>query len=190
MQTNPNPPAPPVQIPDHAAPPPPAAPVAPGFTRDAAGKVTYVGEVAAPAPSAPVKPAPVQTQKPSLGRIVLYRLTALDVEAIHRQRGSRPSRQPDPIPPPGLYFDRAHNTFTDVPQPPSVPPPIVPGTSYNESFAGDLAPMLIVGVSEKADKSVTADGHVFLNGPDGLWVKGVSETDDERAGFYTWPVKA
>jgi hypothetical protein len=113
------------------------------------------------------------TQTPTIGRIVHYKLSTQDAEAINRRRkDSREHWQRTPgvtVKPTG---DQRH--------------------VGNAALPGDVFPMLITRIwgldldiqASTAERLV--NGQVFLDGNDVLWATSVHEGDGERQ--YSWPV--
>jgi hypothetical protein len=103
--------------------------------------------------------------KPSIGRIVHYKLTESDVDRIVRRRTDA---------------ERYYHPSTGV---------HVAGHGEqrhvgNVPAAGDIFPMMIVRVWNDTH----VNGQVFLDGNDVLWVTSVRE-DADRAGAFTWPTR-
>ncbi|WP_413600836.1 hypothetical protein [Curtobacterium sp. Curtsp57] len=101
--------------------------------------------------------------KPSIGRIVHFRISADDAARINKRReDSAIHRHPQP----GVHS---------------------PGTGEqhhigNAAREGDIYPMIIVRVWNDS----LVNGQVLLDGNDVLWVTSVSEGDAPHS--YAWPV--
>lgn len=110
--------------------------------------------------------------KPNPGRIVLYRLTAEDVESINRRR------------------DDFNRTMAGDPE--NKHPAWVPGAVAhygNRVSVGDYWPMIIVRrwTDEFGPGEHGVNGQVILDGSDTLWVTSVKQGDGN--GTWTWPVR-
>ena len=101
--------------------------------------------------------------KPTIGRIVHYKLTETDAERANRRRHS------DTI---GQRI--ADGTWPEGAQ----------AHAGNRANAGDVAPALIVRVLNEDDNSAV-NLQAFLDGNDVLWV--TSATCGESAGQFAWP---
>jgi hypothetical protein len=116
--------------------------------------------------------------KPSIGRIVHYKLTAADVAAINRRRTTGASilerikaastlfqalKLQEPIPPTWPLGAQAHI-----------------GNAVSE---GGVYPMLIVAVHSESH----VNGQVFLDGNDVFWALTVAE--GETPGTFSWPTR-
>ncbi|MCZ4066445.1 hypothetical protein O1W71_02025 [Microbacterium sp. H37-C3] len=101
----------------------------------------------------------------AVGRIVHYKLSEQDAEAINRRRSDRLAYQSNPYNDPRVAYKptgfQVHHG--------------------NPAAAGDVLPMLIVRVWN--DEVV--NGQVFLDGNDSLWVTSVPSGDGQRR--WTWP---
>lgn len=107
------------------------------------------------------------TAIPTIGRIVLYKLTAAQAEAINRSRDAlrrgRYDGQPTHIAAPGAQLHCG-----------------------NEVSEGDEYPMIITRVwGEQPDSYV--NGQVMLDGNDLLWATSVKI--GEGTGSWRWPVR-
>lgn len=100
----------------------------------------------------------------TIGRIVIYRLTEADVEAVHRRRTTR-----------GSIIERIRQNLWPLGAQAHI---------GNKVDVGQAFPMLIVRVW-------TADcvnGQVFLDGNDVLWVSSVlSDFGTDMHGRWHWP---
>ena len=151
--------------------------------------------VDAPPPFVPEPPTRIVKAGLGLGRIVLYRVSQVDVDRIHSQRGSRSTRASVPYQAlDGTYYDPAHGTYSS--NPPALPAPIQSSTPagvvnnnfHAESFAGDFYPMILTRVNTETGE---VNGQVFLDGSDVLWVHGVFDAGtDVVQGGYNWPQKS
>ena len=103
-------------------------------------------------------------QKPSLGRLVHYRLSAADAEKVNRRRTDGES----------IRSRLQASTW----------PPGAQAHIGNSVIAGDVVPMMIVRVMDFWPQSVI-NGQAFLDGNDVLWVTSVREGD--RPGEWCWP---
>lgn len=100
------------------------------------------------------------TQKPTLGRVVLLKLSAYDAEAINRRRS---------------------DAATDVAYRPSRGYIVHVG---NEASKGDVVPADIVNVFDDGLVNLQAK----LDGNDTFWAVGRRE--GHRAGQWSWPPQA
>lgn len=101
-------------------------------------------------------------QKPSIGRTVIYTLSASDAEEINRRRTNSTS-----------ILDRVHkNTW----------PVGAQAHIGNEASEGQEYPMVIVAVWTET----TVNGQVFLDGSDCYWA--TSRLLGEGPGTWRWPV--
>src|SRR5207248_5047211 len=102
---------------------------------------------------------PVPEQKPSVGRIVHYRLTQLDVDVINRLRADAMKHLP------------AHQEHAD-------------GTQIhvgNSVAAGDVYPLVITRVWNEHG----VNGQVLLDGNDTYWA--TSRVEGDEPGQWQWP---
>jgi len=108
-------------------------------------------------------------QIPTIGRIVHYRLSAQDAEAIARRRTSGAS-----------IAERMNET-----------PPAWPAGAQahigNSVAEGDTFPMLIVRVWGPVAESAV-NGQVFLDSNDVFWA--TSRTVGEGPGTFSWPTRS
>jgi hypothetical protein len=111
----------------------------------------------------------METQTPSIGRIVHYRLTGEDVSQINRRRTDGQS-------------------IRDRMQPMASPkwPEGAQAHIGNEAVGGQTFPMVITRVWG-VDPTSAVNGQVFLDGTDVLWVTSVSV--GEGPGTFSWPVR-
>jgi hypothetical protein len=101
---------------------------------------------------------------PSVGRIVHYKLTALNAEHINRRREDAKET-------------RVSSNKSGV--------QVHVG---NTARAGDICAMLIVGLwTDNPDHQSPVQGQVFLDGNDNLWVSSVIQGDAE--GQFSQPVR-
>lgn len=100
-------------------------------------------------------------QKPSAGRIVHYRLSESDAEAVMRRRVARPE---------GAGW-----------------PPGAQAHVGNHVAAGDVVPLVVVRVwpDEYGPGIPGVNGQVLLDGTDSLWVTSVRE--GAESGQWSWP---
>lgn len=94
---------------------------------------------------------------PSIGRIVHYKLTAEDAEAVNRRRKDADANRQN-------HRDAALGYVAHL---------------GNFAREGDVHPMLIVRVWGATTES-SVNGQVFLDGNDTLWVMSVGQGDDVR----------
>lgn len=115
---------------------------------------------------------------PAIGRIVQYKLSEQDAEAINRRRSDAATRR---------RLDGDADRVRRVQAGPSAERYVGPGWvehTGNEVHAGDIFPLVITRVWPADTHGV--NGQVLLDGNDTLWVTSVAEGDSERQ--YTWPV--
>jgi hypothetical protein len=107
----------------------------------------------------------IMTQVPTIGRIVHYRLSEQDADAINRRRAD-------------AYRNRAEIAESAVGY---------VAHSGNSAAAGDVYPMVVVRAwGGEADSHV--NGQVLLDGNDTLWVTSVTAGDGPRSFF--WPPRS
>lgn len=94
---------------------------------------------------------------PSIGRIVHYKLTAQDAEAVNRRRKEADQNRQN-------HRDAALGYVAHL---------------GNFASEGDVYPMLIVRVWGSTPES-SVNGQVFLDGNDTLWVASVGQGDQPR----------
>lgn len=94
---------------------------------------------------------------PTIGRIVHYKLTAEDAEAVNRRRKDADANRQN-------HRDAALGYVAHF---------------GNFAREGDVYPMLIVRVWGTTPES-SVNGQVFLDGNDTLWVTSVGQGDDVR----------
>jgi hypothetical protein len=106
----------------------------------------------------------MEGQKPSVGRIVHYKLTEEQAEAVNRRRVARPH---DPEWPAGA---QAH--------------------VGNSAHAGDVVPLIIARIwpDEYGPGFEGVNGQAFLDGNDQLWVTSVKQ--GTGPGEWSWPPRA
>lgn len=111
--------------------------------------------------------------KPSIGRIVQYRLSAEDAEQVMRRRTTGKS-----------IADRMKMIGSD-----SIPawPQGAQAHIGNDVVEGDTFPMLIVRVWGDTETS-SVNGQVFLDGTDVLWVTSVSVGEGPHT--WSWPERS
>jgi len=97
--------------------------------------------------------------KPSIGRIVHYRITEPEAEAINRRRRD-------------FHESRSATDRTGF-----------IGHVGNWAAEGDLFPAMVVRVWDEAQ--VTVNLQVFLDGNDTLWA--TSRAEGTEAGTWAWP---
>lgn len=106
----------------------------------------------------------MSSQTPTIGRIVQYRLSEQDADAINRRReDARFNRRG--ITPNG---EQVH--------------------TGNQVYAGDIFPLIITRVWDHGLPTSTpalVNGQVLLDGNDVYWATSVSEGEGER--HYQWP---
>lgn len=105
-----------------------------------------------------------EAQKPTVGRIVHYTLTADNADAVNRRRQYAHDHQNLSLGPDAIRGATGEQTHT--------------GNKANE---GDVLPMLIVRVWD----SGLVNGQVYLDGSDTLWVTSAAE--GEGSGQWAWP---
>lgn len=105
--------------------------------------------------------------KPTIGRIVHYKLTAADADQINRRRTTGNS-----------IYDRIKSEKWPVGAQAHI------GNHANEN---DTLPMLICRVwpDEFGPNFDGVNGQVFLDGNDSLWITSAGEGD--KAGQFAWP---
>ena len=107
-------------------------------------------------------------QKPTVGRIVHYRLSAIDAENINRRRTSGAS-----------IAERLKSE-----------PPTWPAGAQahigNGATAGEVFPLVVVRVHD--EPHLTVNGQVLLDGNDQLWVTSAGEGTEN--GTWSWPPRA
>lgn len=116
-------------------------------------------------------------QKPSVGRIVHYKLSADDAAQINRRRTTCKS-----------IADRIQvliHTTTDEKL--TGWPVGAQAHIGNDVAEGDVFPMLIVRVWGPSAESAV-NGQVFLDGNDVFWA--TSRTVGEQSGQFLWPARA
>jgi hypothetical protein len=104
--------------------------------------------------------------KPTVGRMVLYVLTAPDAEQINRRRSDASD----------FSRDIASAEFSAVP---------VIGFG-NQASEGDVCPATVVRVSDRSGSIVNLQVH--LDGNDTYWA--TSRTEGDGPGTWLWPVIA
>lgn len=105
------------------------------------------------------------SQRPSIGRIVHYKLSAQDADAINRRRTDAKLHRGSKA-----DGDQVH--------------------TGNTAYEGDIFPMLITRVWDHGQPDSTpilVNGQVFLDGNDVLWATSVGEGDGVR--HYQWPTR-
>lgn len=95
---------------------------------------------------------------PTVGRIVQYKLTKYDAEAVNKRRTD------------AIENGAAHQATGFV------------AHTGNSVDAGDVYPMLVVRVWSSGG---SVNGQVFLDGNDSLWVTSATEGTSERQ--WHWP---
>lgn len=106
----------------------------------------------------------MNTQKPSIGRIVRYTLSDQDAEAINRRRAD------------AARNISAHRETADGSQ-------VHIGNTVHE---GEVFPLVITRTwSDQPGGAI--NGQVLLDGNDTLWVS--SRTGGDGAGQYAWPAR-
>jgi hypothetical protein len=110
--------------------------------------------------------------KPTLGRIVLYKLDENDEAHINRRRTTG-----------AAIAERINNNHIGNPHLETWP---IGAQAHigNEVKAGDVFPMMITRVWWESD-SDAVNGQVFLDGNDVLWATSVSEGEGGHA--WAWP---
>lgn len=122
----------------------------------------------------------MEAQKPSIGRIVHYRLSEDDAKQINRRRTTGASiadRMNNAIPP-----DEGRNTDPIYGWPAGAQAHI--GNHVDE---GDTFPMLITRLWGETPESAV-NGQVFLDGTDVFWV--TSATVGEGPRTFSWPTRS
>jgi len=123
--------------------------------------------------------------KPTIGRIVHYRLTAADAEQINRRRTTRAE----------IAKRIAANTCKvgeDYAGTASYWPLGAQAHIGHPANAGDVLPMMITYVCEYNERpnDLRVNGQVFLDGNDTLWVTGIlahREGTKPDLGEWAWP---
>lgn len=105
---------------------------------------------------------------PTIGRTVLYTLTAQDAEAVNRRRTTGAS----------IAERIKQGVMTSEPPHRSVWPVGAQAHIGNEAHEGDVVPMVIVRVWSET----TVNGQALLDGNDVLWVTSATE----GTGPHTW----
>lgn len=105
---------------------------------------------------------------PTIGRIVHYRLSESDAEAVNRRRDDAVAAAHNPS-----HADRQKPMGEQVHR-------------GNRVTAGDVFPMLIVRCWGTTPES-SVNGQVFLDGNDVLWVTSVSVGEGDRR--FAWPTR-
>jgi hypothetical protein len=119
--------------------------------------------------------------KPTIGRIVIYKLTEDDVSQINRRRTSGSS-----------IAERIKNNGADMANLVNLPATWPLGAQAhigNWASPGDLYPCIIARVwpNEFGQDEPGINGQVFLDGNDTLWVTSAGEGTEP--GQWSWPVK-
>jgi len=109
--------------------------------------------------------------KPTIGRIVHYKLNAADAQAINKRRADAKAfqRATDPAAEPGMPGATGHQLHVG-----------------NEAEAGQVYPATVVRVFHP--ETTTANLQVTLDGTDTYWATSRQEGDGE--GAWAWPPRA
>lgn len=113
--------------------------------------------------------------KPSIGRIVHYKLSEQDATAINRRRQDASTP---------LAADLVKDGIGTQPRTIAAMGTGAQVHVGNHVTAGDVFPMLITRVWSDTPESAV-QGQVFLDGNDVLWATSVCHGDGEHQ--YTWP---
>jgi len=117
------------------------------------------------------KPPKSSQQIPTIGRVVLYTLSAQDVDQIMRRRTTRSSIA-------ARQATVAHGV--------KAWPDGAQAHLGNDVKEGDVFPMLIVRVWG-TDPTSSVNGQVFLDGSDILWT--TSRSVGTQPGTWVWPTR-
>ena len=109
---------------------------------------------------------PIAPITPTIGRIVHYRLSAADAEAINRRREHAQAH---------LDEHRANSNGVQV-------------HVGNRAAEGDVFPMVITRVWQPGESEGHVNGQVLLDGNDLLWVTSVNVGSGPRT--FSWPERA
>ncbi len=111
--------------------------------------------------------------KPTIGRIVHYKLNAADAQAINKRRDDATAflRATDPKAEPGMPGATGHQLHVG-----------------NRAEAGQIFPAQVVRVFDTEGETGTSNLQVSLDGNDTYWATSRRTGEDE--GTWAWPPRA
>ena len=109
--------------------------------------------------------------KPTIGRIVHYRLSQYDADAINKRRAD---------------FQAFRSNFSGPSDPGQAGADGHMAHVGNHATAGDVYPAVIVRVWN--EPTITVNAQVHLDGNDVYWA--TSRTEGDQPGQWTWPPRA